>query len=78
MAAAYQRAGRLTPNIFAIMVAGFLASAFVTGWIGLHVIFGAFFFGVVMTRDDTAAMFREILERLEQVSVLLLCRCSSS
>jgi Kef-type K+ transport system membrane component KefB len=72
LAAAYHRAGRLTPNIFAIVIAGFLASAFVTGWIGLHVIFGAFLFGVVMTREETSAMFREILERLEQVSVLLL------
>jgi Kef-type K+ transport system membrane component KefB len=72
LAAAYHRAGRLTPNIFAVVLAGFLASAFVTGWIGLHVIFGAFLFGVVMTREGTSAMFREILERLEQVSVLLL------
>ncbi len=72
LAAAYRRAGRLTPNILAIVVAGFLGSAFVTGWIGLHVIFGAFLFGVAMTREDTAPMFREILERLEQVSVLLL------
>jgi Kef-type K+ transport system membrane component KefB len=72
LAAAYHRAGRLTPNIFAIVIAGFLASAFVTGWIGLHVIFGAFLFGVVMTREGTATMFREILERLEQVSLLLL------
>lgn len=72
LAAAYRRAGRLTPNILAIVVAGFLGSAFFTGWIGLHVIFGAFLFGVIMTREDTAPMFREILERLEQVSVLLL------
>ena len=72
VAAAYHRAGRLTPNILATVVAGFLGAAFVTGWIGLHVIFGAFLFGVIMTREETAPMFREILERLEQVSVLLL------
>ncbi len=72
LADAYRRAGRLTPSIFAIVIAGFLGSAFVTGWIGLHVIFGAFLFGVIMTRQDTAEMFREILERLEQVSLLLL------
>ena len=51
LTAAYHRAGRLTPNVFAIVIAGFLASAFVTGWIGLHVIFGAFLFGVVMPRE---------------------------
>lgn len=72
LADAYQRAGRLTPSIFAVVMAGFLGSAFVTGWIGLHVIFGAFLFGVIMTRQNTAEMFREILERLEQVSLLLL------
>ncbi len=70
--AAYERAGKLTPNIFAILIAGFLGSAFVTGWIGLHVIFGPFLFGVIVTRENTAGMFREILERLEQVSLLLL------
>jgi len=72
VAVAYRRAGRLTPNILAVVIAGFLASAFATGWIGLHVIFGAFVFGVIMTRENTAGMFREILERLEQVSLLLL------
>ena len=72
LALAYQRAGHLTPNQLAIVVSGFLTSAFFTGWIGLHVIFGAFVFGVVMPRGNTAAMVREILERLEQVSVLLL------
>ena len=72
LADAYRRAGRLTPSIFAIVIAGFLGSAFVTGWIGLHVIFGAFLFGVIMTRQGTADMFRDILERLEQVSLLLL------
>jgi Kef-type K+ transport system membrane component KefB len=69
---AYERAGRLTPNVLAIVVVGFLLSAFVTDRIGIHAIFGAFVFGVVMPREGGHALFADILEKLEQVSVLLL------
>jgi hypothetical protein len=47
-------------------------SSFATERIGIHQIFGAFLFGVVMPRQDTAQLFHDIVERLEQVSVLLL------
>ena len=43
-----------------------------TEMIGLHAIFGAFVFGAVMPRAGGEALRHEILERLEQVSVLLL------
>ncbi len=69
---AYERAGRLTPNVLAVVVVGFLVSAFVTDHIGIHAIFGAFVFGVVMPREASRALFAEILDKLEQVSVLLL------
>jgi Kef-type K+ transport system membrane component KefB len=68
----YQRAGRLTPNIMAIILVGFLASAYITSKIGIHHIFGAFVFGAIMPREGTHQLFHEILERLENVSVLLL------
>lgn len=68
----YQRAGRLTPDILSVVLIGVLASAFVTEIIGIHAIFGAFVFGAVMPRQGAADLTREILERLEQVSVLLL------
>ena len=68
----YARAGQLTPNILAVVVVGFLVSAFVTSKIGIHSIFGAFVFGVVMPREQAAELSRDILERLEQISVLLL------
>src|SRR5262249_20990948 len=41
-------------------------------WLGGHFIFGAFIFGVVMPRKGGDALRHEILEKLEQVSVLLL------
>jgi Kef-type K+ transport system membrane component KefB len=86
--AARARAGRLTPDILAVVLAGLLLSCLATEWLGLHAIFGAFLFGAVMPRThrptgptggalpatasgaDTLRV--EILERLEQVSVLLL------
>lgn len=70
---ARDRAGRLTPDILAVVLAGLLLSCVATEWLGLHAIFGAFLFGAVMPRMGTADALRvEILERLEQVSVLLL------
>lgn len=72
LVAAYKKAGKLTPNLLAIVLVGFLASAFITAEIGIHHIFGAFVFGAVMPREETHDLFHEILERLEAVSVLLL------
>lgn len=68
----YEAAGRLTPDLLAVVIVGFLASAFITEEIGIHAIFGAFLFGVVMPREGAQALNHAILERLEQVSVLLL------
>ncbi|HWH28780.1 MAG TPA: cation:proton antiporter [Mycobacteriales bacterium] len=68
----HARAGRLTPDILAVVLVGLLLSSYVTEWIGIHYIFGAFLFGAVMPREGTTHLFEEILERLEQVSVLLL------
>jgi Kef-type K+ transport system membrane component KefB len=68
----YERAGRLTPDLLAIVLVGLLLSSYATAKIGIHDIFGAFLFGAVMPREGSARLFRDILERLEQLSVLLL------
>ena len=68
----YLKAGRLTPNILATVLAGLLLSAYATNWMGLHFIFGAFLFGIVMPRENALGLREEILERLLQVSVLVL------
>jgi Kef-type K+ transport system membrane component KefB len=68
----YLRAGRLTPNVLATVLAGLLFSACATNWMGVHFIFGAFLFGVVMPHEDATALRDEILQRLEQISVLVL------
>ena len=74
LADVYQRRGRLTPNVLAVTLAGLLLSSYATDWMGVKYIFGAFLFGVVMPREGAAAaaLRGEILNRLEQVSVLVL------
>ncbi len=67
----YRETGHLSPNLFAIILAGFLISAYITEQIGIHQIFGAFLFGVVMPRKETAQFFHDIIERLEHVTLLL-------
>ena len=69
---AYQQAGRLTPNILASVLGLLLLSCYATNWMGLHFIFGAFLFGIVMPREGALALREAILDRLEQVSVLVL------
>lgn len=68
----HRSAGRLTPDILAVVLAGLLLSAWITDAIGVHAIFGAFAFGAAMPRKDAGALNHEILERLEQVSLVLL------
>jgi Kef-type K+ transport system membrane component KefB len=68
----YERFGRLTPEMMAVVLVGILASAWITEEIGIHFIFGAFIFGVVMPRKNAGALTHDIVDRLEQVSVLLL------
>jgi Kef-type K+ transport system membrane component KefB len=72
LSAFYSKAGRLTPNVLATVLAGLLLSSYATNWMGLHFIFGAFLFGVIMPREQVLGLREEILERLEQVSVLVL------
>lgn len=69
---ARKRAGRLTPGILAVMLVGLLLSCWCTEAIGVHAIFGAFVFGAVMPRLGGEQLRHETMERLEQVSVLLL------
>ena len=55
-----------------VVLAGTLLSAYVTEKIGIHFIFGAFLFGLMMPRQGAAQLTRDILSQLEQVSMLLL------
>ncbi|MGH9278989.1 MAG: cation:proton antiporter [Acidimicrobiales bacterium] len=68
----YRRIGRLTPDMLAVVLVGILVSSYITSEIGIHSIFGAFLFGVIMPREHTAELFHEILMQLERMTVLLL------
>jgi Kef-type K+ transport system membrane component KefB len=68
----YQREGRLTSDMLAIVLVLLLVSAYVTEKIEVHAIFGAFILGTAMPRRGAAGLTREILERVEQLSLLLL------
>ncbi|MFE3554836.1 cation:proton antiporter [Streptomyces sp. NPDC059193] len=63
---------RLTPTVFASVVAGLLLSAAVTEWVGLHYIFGAFLFGVVLPRTGTERLRSEVHDRLGEMNGTLL------
>ncbi|MCX5009731.1 cation:proton antiporter [Streptomyces sp. NBC_00555] len=70
--AARRPALRLTPTVFACVVAGLLLSAAVTEWVGLHYIFGAFLFGVVLPRTGTERLRSEVHDRLGEMNGTLL------
>jgi Kef-type K+ transport system membrane component KefB len=64
---------RAFSHLPALIAAGVFTSAFITSRIGLHVIFGAFLFGVIMPRDgDRELIARTVLIPLEDAGRLLL------
>ena len=69
---AYEKAGRLTPSILAVVLLGMLLFSATTEFLHVHFIFGAFLFGAIMPRANATALRHEILIRLEQICVLLL------
>ncbi|MFF9672427.1 cation:proton antiporter [Streptomyces eurythermus] len=63
---------RLTPAVLTVVLAGLLVSGAVTERIGLHFIFGAFLFGVVMPKESTERLRADIIDRIGDVSGQLL------
>ncbi|MEU1010668.1 cation:proton antiporter [Streptomyces sp. NPDC005890] len=63
---------RLSPAALTAVLAGLLVSGAVTEKIGLHFIFGAFFFGVVMPKESTERLRADITDRVGHVSTHLL------
>jgi len=67
---AFERAGRLTPGLLATVIFAVLVGAWVTEWLGIHALFGAFVVGLAMPREP--AFTRALLDRLEDLLVVLL------
>lgn len=66
----YERQGRLSQNVVAIIFLLILASAFATDWIGIHALFGAFLLGFVMPKGTH--FVRHLSEKLEDFTVVFL------
>jgi Kef-type K+ transport system membrane component KefB/nucleotide-binding universal stress UspA family protein len=66
----YHNSGRLTQDMVAIMLLCLLASAWVTEWLGIHALFGAFCMGVVMPKDR--AFVHDLNQKFEDVTVVFL------
>ncbi|MET8974865.1 cation:proton antiporter [Streptomyces sp. NPDC004539] len=58
--------------VLAALVGGLYLSARATEWMGLHLIFGAFLFGIVLPREGSVRLRSRVLPWVERVSSLLL------
>jgi Kef-type K+ transport system membrane component KefB len=70
LAKRYDAVGHLTVDMVAIILAGVLLCAFITQRIGIHSIFGAFLFGVIMPKRS--GMTRELTDKVEDFTVIVL------
>ncbi|KUL64125.1 MULTISPECIES: cation:proton antiporter [Streptomyces] len=59
-------------ELLAVVTAGLFLCSYATTWIGIHAIFGAFAFGVIMPRESADALTASVRSSLEQSSALLL------
>jgi len=66
----YRRRGVLSENLLALIVFLALMSAFITEWLGIHVLFGSFLMGAIMPKDR--AFIRHLTGKLESIAVVLL------
>jgi Kef-type K+ transport system membrane component KefB len=65
--------GRLADaGVLLAVGAGLWLSAQATDWMGLHLIFGAFLFGIVMPREGASRLREHALPRVEQLCSILL------
>nr|WP_184987471.1 cation:proton antiporter [Sphaerisporangium rubeum] len=73
LAYAYERTGPSSrPWLAMVTTAGVLLSSYATSLIGIHAIFGAFMFGLVMPRPPTSVLRSAVQAPLERVAVLLM------
>lgn len=66
----YHNRGRLTRDAVALVLLLVLASAWVTEWIGIHALFGAFLVGAVMPKDK--GFVHDLTTRLMDFTLVLL------
>lgn len=66
----FERSGTLTDDSIAVLLTVVMVGAVVTEWLGLHLLFGAFFVGVMLPK--TEAFVEAVTHRFEIVATALL------
>ena len=66
----YLNSGRLTQDTLGFLLLALLASAWVTEWLGIHALFGAFAMGVIMPKDH--GFVHEVNQKFEDLTVVFL------
>jgi Kef-type K+ transport system membrane component KefB len=67
---AFRKRRTLSENLIALIVLLAFISAFMTEWLGVHVLFGSFLLGAIMPKDR--AFVRYLTSKLESIPVVLL------
>jgi Kef-type K+ transport system membrane component KefB len=67
---AYERYGKLSEFMIALIILFVLVSALITDWLGIHLLFGAFLCGVIMPKEHKFVLY--VFEKFESVTVVLL------
>lgn len=65
-----QRLGHIPQSLLALVLLLVLASAWITEWLGIHALFGAFLVGAIMPKDHV--FVHTLTEKLHDVTVVLL------
>ena len=68
--ASFRRRGQLTEDTIAVLLTVVMGASVITEWLGLHVLFGAFFVGVMLPK--TEAFVEAVTSRFELISTTLL------
>ncbi|MGH3867000.1 MAG: cation:proton antiporter [Pseudonocardiaceae bacterium] len=69
---ARQGGGQVSQTMIAVLVVGLLLSGTATEWVGLHIIFGAFLFGIAVPKEGMAEWAETISTQIGRVNEVLL------
>jgi Kef-type K+ transport system membrane component KefB len=66
----FERVGHVGDDTLALLLLAVMASAIATEWLGVHLLFGAFFLGVVVPKDER--FVAAVTHRIEALTTVLL------
>jgi Kef-type K+ transport systems, membrane components len=65
----YRKRGRVSDDMMGLILLFLLASAAVTEWLGVHILFGAFLFGAMLPKNE--GFLLQVSEKLHSIAVVL-------